>query len=105
MDFARLEVFLAQTALQMRHIHRGVFYNSESGSMKVLILMLALAFSSFAGEFAVLSTGYRLHVDHHDLDGSHVLLYQKDGGFTEMDASLVKGYETEVEPPAPPAVP
>ena len=70
--------------------------------MKALVLMLALAFSSFAGEFAVLSTGYRLHVDHHDLDGSHVLLFQKDGGFTEMDASLVTGYETEVEPPAPP---
>jgi len=74
--------------------------------MKALILMLALAFSSFAGEFAVLSTGYRLRVDHHDLDGSHVRLYQKDGGFTEMDASLVAGYEMEVElPPAPAAAP
>jgi soluble lytic murein transglycosylase-like protein len=73
--------------------------------MKALILTLALAFSSYAGEFAVLSTGYRLHVDHHDLDGSHVRLYQKDGGFTEMEASLVTGYEAEVEIPAPPAAP
>jgi soluble lytic murein transglycosylase-like protein len=73
--------------------------------MKALILMLALAFSSFAGEFAVLSTGYRMHVDHHDLDGSHVRLYQKDGGFTEMEASLVTGYETEVQLPAAPAAP
>ncbi len=73
--------------------------------MKALILTLALTVSSFGGEFAVLSTGYRLHADHHDLDGSQVRLYQKDGGFTELEASLVTGYETEAEPPAPPVAP
>jgi soluble lytic murein transglycosylase-like protein len=72
--------------------------------MKVLILTLAMAASSFAGEFVVLTTGYRLHVDHHELDGAHVRLYQKEGGVTELDASLVTGYETEVEPPPAPAV-
>jgi soluble lytic murein transglycosylase-like protein len=67
--------------------------------MKALILTLALASCSLAGEFAVLSTGFRLHVDHHELAASRVRLYQKDGGFTEMDASLVSGYEQELEPP------
>lgn len=71
--------------------------------MKALILTLALASCSLAGEFAVLSTGFRLHVDHHELAASRVRLYQKDGGFTEMDAALVSGYEQELEPPPGPA--
>ena len=73
--------------------------------MKALVLTIALSATSFAGEFAVLSTGFRLHVDHHELDGSQVRLYQKDGGFTEMAAILVAGYEPELEPPSPPPAP
>lgn len=69
--------------------------------MKAAILTLAMAASSFAGEFAVLATGFRLHADHHDLDGSSVKLYQKDGGYTQIDASLITGFEQEIEmPPA-----
>ena len=75
--------------------------------MKVLLLTLTLAFSCFAGEFAVLSTGFRLHADHHEVAGSNVRLYQKDGGYSELSASMVTGFEQEVElpPPAPVAVP
>ena len=75
--------------------------------MKVLLLTLTLALSCFAGEFAVLSTGFRLHVDHHEIAGSNVRLYQKDGGYSEIGASMVTGFEQEVElpPPAPVAVP
>ena len=75
--------------------------------MKTLILVLALSAQSFAGEFAVLSTGFRLHADHHELDGSTVKLYQKDGGVTQLDASLVTAYEKEVDAPvaAAPVVP
>jgi soluble lytic murein transglycosylase-like protein len=70
--------------------------------MKVAILILTLAASSWAGEFAVLATGFRLHADRHEFDGAKVKLYQKDGGFTLMDASLVTAFEPEVElPPAP----
>src|SRR5260370_40642207 len=65
--------------------------------MKTPILVLALAAQSFAGEFAVLATGFRLHVDHHELGGASVKLYQKDGGFTQLDASLVTAYGKEVE--------
>jgi soluble lytic murein transglycosylase-like protein len=67
--------------------------------MKTLILVLALSAQSFAGEFAVLSTGFRLHADHHEFDGSTVKLYQKDGGVTQLDASLVTAYEKELDAP------
>jgi soluble lytic murein transglycosylase-like protein len=69
--------------------------------MKAVILMLALAAQSFGGEFAVLATGFRLHADHHELDGTTVKLYQKDGGVTQLDASLVTAYEKELEVEAP----
>jgi soluble lytic murein transglycosylase-like protein len=92
----------------MRHIiHEGILYNSGSYPMKVLLLTLTLALSCFAGEFAVLSTGFRLHVDHHEFAGSTVLLYQKDGGYSELGASMVTAFEQEVELPVatPVAVP
>ncbi len=69
--------------------------------MKALILLVTLAASAgWAGEFAVLATGFRLHADHHEIDGATVRLYQKDGGFSQMDASLVTAFEQEVELPA-----
>ena len=68
--------------------------------MQRLFLALALTAPVFAGEFAVLGTGYRLHADHHEFDGTKVRLYQKDGGFTELDAALVSSFEKENEPPA-----
>ncbi len=73
--------------------------------MKVIAVMIGLAASCCAGEFAVLSTGFRLHLDHHEFDGGTVRLYQKEGGYTELDASLVTAFEKEVELPAPAAVP
>jgi soluble lytic murein transglycosylase-like protein len=74
--------------------------------MKTLLLTLSLTLPAFAGEFAVLTTGYRLHADRHESDGASVRLYQKDGGFAEMAASMVMRFEQEVNPPAaapPPA--
>jgi soluble lytic murein transglycosylase-like protein len=71
--------------------------------MKVLLLTLTLALSCFAGEFAVLSTGFRLHADHHEFAGTSVRLYQKDGGYSELVASMVTAFEPEVELPAPAA--
>ena len=67
--------------------------------MKALILLVT-ASAGWAGEFAVLTTGFRLHADHHEIDGATVRLYQKDGGFSQMDASLVTAFEQEVELPA-----
>lgn len=62
----------------------------------------------FAGEYAVLSTGFRIHADRHEVDGSNVRLFTKDG-MIEVPSSSVNGYENEeyvasVDPPAAPAV-
>jgi soluble lytic murein transglycosylase-like protein len=57
-----------------------------------------------AGEVAVLSSGFRLRADRHEFAGKVVRLY-RDGGFTEIDAALIEGFEQEVPPPAPPAAP
>ncbi len=73
--------------------------------MKALLLLLTMTAGGFAGEFAVLSTGFRLHADRHEMDGSCVRLYQKDGGYSQLDVSLVTGFEQEVELPAPAAAP
>src|SRR5260370_24072324 len=73
--------------------------------MKALLLLLTMTAGGFAGEFAVLSTGFRLHADRHEMDGSCVRLYQKDGGYSPIDASLVTGCEQEVELPAPAMAP
>jgi soluble lytic murein transglycosylase-like protein len=67
--------------------------------MKTLFLFLTLAASSFGGEFAVLTTGFRLHADRHESDGASVRLYQKDGGFSQLDASLIAGFEQELAAP------
>src|SRR5260370_25985100 len=73
--------------------------------MKALLLLLTMTAGGFAGEFAVLSTGFRLHADRHEMDGCLGRQYQKDGGYSQLDVSLVTGFEEEVELPAPAAAP
>jgi len=69
--------------------------------MKVLAVILGFSCSAFAGEYAVLSSGARLHADRHEIDGATVTLYDKAGS-TQMDASLVVRFEPEdYVPPAP----
>jgi soluble lytic murein transglycosylase-like protein len=65
-------------------------------------LALASSLSAFAGEFAVLSNGFRIHAERHEAAGFNVLLYTKDG-VTEMPAATVASFETEeyTVPPAP----
>jgi len=59
-----------------------------------------------AGEYAVLSTGFRLHTDRHESSGTLMRLFSA-GGVTELPAALVVSFETEDAPaPAPtPTVP
>jgi soluble lytic murein transglycosylase-like protein len=64
---------------------------------------------AFAGEYAVLASGSRLHFDRHEASGEKVRLYNADG-YIEMDAAAVRGFEAEeyvppVPPPAAPATP
>jgi soluble lytic murein transglycosylase-like protein len=61
--------------------------------LKVLIAV-ALALPAFAGEYAVLTTGFRIHADRHELEGSSVKLFTSDG-MIEVPASSVSSFESE----------
>lgn len=53
-----------------------------------------------AGEYAVLTNGFRLHADRHEVQGDQVRLFDK-GGVTAVSAATVSGFETEeYTPPA-----
>lgn len=69
--------------------------------MRRFAFLLILSSSVFAGEYAVLSSGARLHVDRHEVEGTKVKLYNGDG-YTELDASAVSRFEADPTPaPAP----
>jgi len=57
-----------------------------------------------AGEYAVLTSGARLHADRHESDGKLVRLFTKNGT-TELPACLVSSFETEEYVPPAPAPP
>lgn len=67
-----------------------------------VVLVLTLASTAFAGEFAVLTTGFRIHADRHEVEGSSVKLFTKDG-MIEVPSSSVASFEAEeyVPPPSP----
>ncbi|MDP9171120.1 MAG: lytic transglycosylase domain-containing protein [Acidobacteriota bacterium] len=71
-----------------------------------LIVAASLAAPLFAGEYAVLANGSRLHGERHEMDGALVRLFS-DTGVTEMASDRVIRFEAEeFVPPAPvPAVP
>jgi soluble lytic murein transglycosylase-like protein len=68
--------------------------------MRLLGLLLFLAGGAFAGEYAVLASGARLHIDRHEADGAKVRLYYGTG-FVEMNSTIVRGYEVEEPGPVP----
>jgi len=68
--------------------------------MRLFGLLIAIAAPALAGEYAVLTSGARLHADRHELDGGKVRLYNGDG-YTELAQSLIAGYESDGQ--APPA--
>lgn len=63
--------------------------------MRILLpIFLLVGNPIFAGEFAVLASGSRLHVDRHERDGAKVRLYNS-GGMIEMDAAQVVSFEAD----------
>jgi len=71
------------------------------------LLLLLTAGTASAGEYAVLATGARMHVDRHEIDGAHIRMYMGTG-YVEMPVSYVAAFEAEEPPdpapaPAPPA--
>lgn len=73
------------------------------------LVMIAFAASVVlsAGEYAVLTSGFRLRAERHETVGDRVRLIDKDGGVIELPASSVVRFEQEdfvpvaVEEPAP----
>ena len=78
--------------------------------MKLLLCFVAVALAAQAGEFVVLSNGFRLHADSHTADGP-VIRLQTSQGVIEIQASTVAAFEREEytaqapapEAPAPPS--
>ena len=70
-----------------------------------LFSILLLVSPAFAGEYAVLSTGFRIHAERHELDGSSIRLFTKEG-MIQVPATSVTSFEDEeyIAPPAPPPV-
>ncbi len=61
--------------------------------MRPLVLFLiAAAGCASAGEYAVLSSGSRLHADRHETEGGKVRLYT-GSGYIELEASQVQAFE------------
>ena len=60
----------------------------------VTIVLLAAA-NAWAGEYALLTTGYRIHAERHSAAGEMVTLYEKDGSYSEVPAELVAGFEPD----------
>lgn len=65
----------------------------------LVLLFLGLAASGWAGEYAVLASGARLHADRHEIAGTKIRLYNGDG-FVEMDAAQVVRFEDDGRPAA-----
>src|SRR5579864_83177 len=73
--------------------------------MKLLLCFLTVTLVARAGEYVVLSSGFRLHAESHVIDGS-VIKLNTTAGVIEMPAAMVAAFEPEeYAPPAPPAPP
>jgi len=74
--------------------------------MRFVAIFVSLASAAFAGEYAVLASGARIHVDRHetthDTTGDKVRLYMGDP-FAEMGAAQVQRFEADDYTPPPPA--
>jgi soluble lytic murein transglycosylase-like protein len=66
---------------------------------------MVVGLPAFAGEYAVLSTGFRIHAERHEVDGPNLRLFTKDGSI-EVPAASVASFEAEefVEPPPAPVL-
>jgi len=62
--------------------------------MRPLVVFIAAACTAWAGEYAVLTNGERIHADSHQLDGDTVRL-SANGGSIAIPASMVDKFERE----------
>jgi soluble lytic murein transglycosylase-like protein len=74
----------------------------ELRPMKLLLSFLAVTSWAWAGEYIVLSSGFRIHADSHVADGSLLRLETSQGEIV-IPAGSVTGIEKEEYTPPPPA--
>jgi soluble lytic murein transglycosylase-like protein len=72
--------------------------------MKAFCVLLAMGLPVFAGEYAVLSNGQRIHAERHESDGNLIRLITKTGSI-EFPANRLARFEVEEYTPPPPAPP
>jgi soluble lytic murein transglycosylase-like protein len=71
---------------------------------KLVLCLLVVTIAASAGEYVVLSNGFRVHADSHNSDGAVVRL-QTSQGVIEIPAAKVAAFEQEEYAPPPPAPP
>jgi soluble lytic murein transglycosylase-like protein len=69
-----------------------------------LLIVMTVPVSGQAGEYAVLTNGFRIHADRHEVEGSKVRLFV-GGGVTELAAEEVASFEQEEAEPVIAAAP
>lgn len=69
--------------------------------MRFVGILLLLSGSCLGGEYAVLASGSRLHVERHEFNGTKVKLYNGEG-YVEIDAAQVTCFEPDGRIPLPP---
>jgi soluble lytic murein transglycosylase-like protein len=62
---------------------------------KLIYGILLVSFQAFGGEYAVLASGSRIHVDRHESAPEEMLRLYSGGGFTEVPAGSVVRFEAE----------
>jgi len=72
--------------------------------MKLILSLLLAALTASAGEYVVLTNGFRIHADSHVAEGSTVRLTTSQG-IIELQANTVSTFETEEYTPPPPPPP
>jgi soluble lytic murein transglycosylase-like protein len=72
--------------------------------MKLLLSLLLAALTASAGEYVVLTNGFRIHADSHVAEGATVRLTTSQG-VIELQANTVSTFETEEYTPPPPSAP
>jgi soluble lytic murein transglycosylase-like protein len=68
--------------------------------MRSLLLLCLFSLPAPAGEYAVLHSGARLHCERHEAaEGGRVRLFDQSGGFSDLEARHVAGFEADEQVP------
>src|SRR5262245_22176294 len=64
-------------------------------TMRLLVVIAVLASSLWAGEYAVLTTGFRIQAERHATEGEVTTLYQAGGGYSTIPNNMIASFEQE----------